>query len=126
VGELLPLERIVSSSLREKGFIADMGGNADWFAYHGPVRRDGRWNWVTFLDPGTGHRVALDLNPAPRGTVGQVISILGRPEEMRVLAPTYLAWFEQLVERFESGRYRFADHDGFTAVDTWNPDVDVD
>jgi cell wall assembly regulator SMI1 len=125
-GELLPLEKIICTSVREMGFIADMAADpVSWhFEFHGPVRRDRAWKWIDVVDPGTGHRIAVDLNPAPSGAAGQVISVLGRPEAIWVLAPSYRVWFEQLVERFESGRYRFAEHNGLTAVDVWNPDVD--
>jgi cell wall assembly regulator SMI1 len=128
-GELLPLEMIVRSSVRERGFIADMAGDpAMWpFEFHGPVRRDRAWKWIDVADPGTGHRIALDLNPAAGGAQGQVISILGRPEAIHVLAPSYRIWFERLVERYESGRYRFQAQEGrLTPVDVWNPDVDAD
>jgi cell wall assembly regulator SMI1 len=125
-GELLPLEKIIDSSVREKGFIAAMAADPImWhFEFHGPVRRDRRWKWIDFVDPGTGFRIALDLNPGPRGKAGQVISILGRPEAIWVLAPSYRIWFEQLVERFESGRYRFTKSEENSVVDVWNPDVE--
>jgi hypothetical protein len=37
-------------------------------------------------------------------TVGQVLSIVHDPPSLFVLAPSYRAWFETLVERYESGQ----------------------
>lgn len=102
-GELLPLQRVVSATINAKQSMPVQ----EWlemFQYSGPVRRDGMWRWLVIVDPGTGDQLALDLNPAPGGNVGQVISISQDPG-LAVVASSYRAWFEQLVERYESGRY---------------------
>ena len=124
-GELLSLDQIVAGTAHERQYIAHMSPDARSFIYKGPVRRDGKWNWIPILDPGTAHRIALDLEPATRGQRGQVISILSGPEALIVLAPSYREWFELLVERFEAGRYLFAEQDGhLSPMDRFNIDFE--
>ena len=90
------------------------------FEYNGPVRRDGNWSWIIFVDSGSGDALGLDLNPAKQGQIGQVLSILHDPSSLLVLAPSYRDWFETLVTRFESGRYLFVEEDGeLEAIDTF-------
>ena len=73
------------------------------FEFDGPVRRDGDWSWIVFANPGSGDRLGLDLRPADGGQVGQVLSIVHDPDCLFVLAPSYRAWFETLVQRTSRG-----------------------
>jgi cell wall assembly regulator SMI1 len=96
----------------------------DGYELRGPVRRDGEWDWIDFCAPGTGHRLAVDLSPASEGSLGQVLSVF-REDEIIVLAGSYRAWFEQLVERYEVGRYFFREEDdGLRAYDRWSSDAE--
>ena len=96
----------------------------DRYELRGPVRRDGKWDWIDFCAPGTADRLAVDLSPAPGGQVGQVLSVF-RDNEIVVLADDYRTWFEQLVERYEAGRYFFKSEDGgLMPYDRWNADAE--
>lgn len=110
-GELAPLSWVVHCT---KEFRANnvWQNHADSFEYEGPVRRDGKWDWLIFVSAGTGDHLGLDLNPAEGGQIGQVLSIIHDPSCLLVLAPRYRAWFETLVERYESGRYMVAEDHG--------------
>jgi cell wall assembly regulator SMI1 len=127
-GELLPLELIVSSTQRERQITAQTVqlarefGEAALYECRGPVRRQPVWDWIDFVDAGTGDRLALDLNPAPGGTHGQVVSIVHDPSMLIVLSRSYRQWFEDLVTNYETGRYFFGEQDGLlTALDRFNP-----
>jgi cell wall assembly regulator SMI1 len=123
-GELAPLSHIVETTLEARELIRDsLAADAKSFEYDGPIRRDGKWSWVVFVDAGSGDTLALDLNPDKRGDIGQVLSIIHDPGSLLVLAPSYRKWFQTLVERFESGRYIFEKVDGeIEALDTFSPD----
>lgn len=61
-----------------------------------PVYRE-YWSpgWLPFSIDGGGNSYAVDLSPAPGGTVGQII-IMGPDEDhRRVLAPSLSAWLQQ-------------------------------
>jgi cell wall assembly regulator SMI1 len=115
--ELAPLDHIVRCTLQQREYMHD-GALAEYAAdyeFDGPVRRDGDWSWVVFADPGSGDQLGLDLRPADGGQFGQVLSIVHDPPSLFVLAPSYRAWFEALVERYESGQYTVVNQD------TWHP-----
>lgn len=123
-GELLPLGRIVHATLREQEGLREWSSDRfDLFGEcDGPVRRGGGWSWITIVDPGSGDRIGLDQNPPPDGRLGQVLSIVHDPGQLLLLAPSYRAWFEGLVERYESGRYAFEREGGsLSAVDRLEP-----
>jgi cell wall assembly regulator SMI1 len=132
-GELAPLDLIVSSTQIGRETLAygigDGDGDDDMdadeaFEIRGPVRTDGKWNFVSFVDAGTGDTLAVDLAPAAGGADGQVVSVIHDAPTLIVLAASYREWFERLVERYEAGRYYFGDQDGaVTALDRWNPEL---
>ena len=49
----------------------------------------------------------LDFNPAPGGTVGQVVRYLHDPDSYAVIAPSFDAYLQQLID----GGYAFIDED---------------
>ena len=112
-GELAPLSQVVSTTFSMRAAMEEYWRPwTDDFEYDGPIRRDGNWSWIIFIDAGSGNQHALDLQPAEGGHVGQVVSILHDPSAFLFLAPSFRAWFEALVERYETGRYYFAEIDG--------------
>ena len=130
-GCLASLSHLVERTLADPGMIPDIASLANDFEYEGPVRRDGVWSWLVFVDSGSGDTLTLDLDPAEGGQVGQVLSSIHDPSCLLVLAPGYREWFETLVTRYESGRYVVAeDDDGeFEAIDTFatlSDDSDAD
>lgn len=80
--------------------------------FDGPVRQEPPWQMVVFVDPGSGDVLAMDLNPASEGNRGQVLAINHDPSQLIVLAPSYRDWFEELVKRYESGRYVIQNMEG--------------
>ena len=123
-GEPASLDVIVRATLVERGLFERAPGWVDRYELRGPVRRDGKWDWIDFCAPGTADRLAVDLSPAAGGQQGQVLSIF-RDNEIVVLADGYRTWFEQLVERYEAGRYFFKEEDGaLVAYDRWNPNAE--
>ncbi|WP_412460371.1 SMI1/KNR4 family protein [Pseudomonas sp. SC11] len=57
----------------------------------------------------------LDFNPAPGGTVGQVVRFIHDPDEYRVIAPSFEAYLELLIEAdypFVNDFYDDDNHDG--------------
>jgi len=49
----------------------------------------------------------LDFDPAPGGTVGQVVRYLHDPDSYAVIAPSFDAYLQQLID----GDYAFIDQD---------------
>lgn len=61
--------------------------------------------WVDMLHDGGGNFVAIDLNPAEAGTVGQVITY-GRDESVRfVIAENVIEFAEEYYRRLIEGRF---------------------
>jgi cell wall assembly regulator SMI1 len=109
-GELAPIDHIVNSSLSRGQWAGEVlpleSLRGDEF--DGPAPRNNCASWIVFVDPGSGDVLALDLAPGPCGQRGQVVAIDHGPARLTVLAPSYRAWFEELVTRYESGRYIIA------------------
>jgi cell wall assembly regulator SMI1 len=109
-GELATIDHIVNSSLSRRAWdgevlpLESLRGDE----FDGPVLRDNSESWIVFVDSGSGDVLALDLAPTPGGQRGQVVAIDHDPPRLIVLAPSYRAWFEELVTRYESGRYIIA------------------
>src|ERR1700722_13261758 len=60
-GELAPLSLIVDSTIRLREAIEDnLHSWADKFEHEGPVRHDGKWSWLIFVDAGGGDLLGLD------------------------------------------------------------------
>jgi cell wall assembly regulator SMI1 len=112
-GGLAPLSLLVENTHRCQKDIEEYRANrASGFEFDGPVRRDGNWSWISFVESGSGDLLGMDLKPDKGGKIGQVLSILHDPSCLLVLAPSFRDWFATLVTRFESGRYAFVDEDG--------------
>jgi cell wall assembly regulator SMI1 len=78
------------------------------------VRNDAHWRpgWLPIMDA-DGDKLALDLDPAPGGTAGQVIAWSntgGRP--LRVLSPSFAIWLACLAERLDKRRFRLDEFGG--------------
>lgn len=59
--------------------------------------------WIPFAIDGAGNGFAVDLDPGPNGTVGQVISFGVDESLRRVLAPSAEAFLQWFAEAIESG-----------------------
>ncbi len=102
----LSLERIVENwrgwkQVRDAGRFdgiqsePEAGIRADW------------WNpkWIPFTHDGCGNHDCLDLDPAPDGEIGQVISMWHDDVERSILASSFREYVEQFVDDLEAGEY---------------------
>lgn len=109
-GEFAPLDLIVRSSNTYNA--TDWSEQLEHYEFDGPVRRDAALRMLVFVDSGSGDVLAMDLNPPPEGAYAQVVAINHDPPQLIVLSPSFRDWFEELVARFESGRYTIRETDG--------------
>ncbi|MGL6096438.1 MAG: SMI1/KNR4 family protein [Fimbriiglobus sp.] len=74
----------------------------------GPAKAEW-WNrkWLPFTENGGGDHMCIDLDPAPGGTVGQVIDFRHDAGPRRVPAPSLRVYLEQLAADLETGRLRY-------------------
>ncbi len=63
------------------------------------------WNskWIPFTHDGGGNHLCLDLDPAPGGHVGQVITMWHDTQERELMYPSFMAWLEHILAGLESG-----------------------
>ncbi len=76
----------------------------------GPVRDDW-WNlrWVPIAHNGAGDLLSLDLEPAPGGHVGQVITFWHMDEKRERLSGDFHSWLQGFAEDLEKGKYKVED-----------------
>jgi cell wall assembly regulator SMI1 len=67
------------------------------------------WNvkWIPFTHNGGGDHHCVDMDPAARGTVGQVIQFNHEVGVHSVLAPDFATYLTQFASNLEAGHYRF-------------------
>ena len=65
------------------------------------------WNtkWIPFTHNGGGDHLCLDLDPAPTGTVGQVISMWHDMDAREWKAISFAEYFEEYVAGVLAGKY---------------------
>jgi len=104
--ELLSLARIGEVWAFWKDLL-DGGGFADSVAEGGPGVRADWWNarWVPLTCSGSSNYNCLDLDPAPGGRAGQVISVWHDDGDRDALAPSFRVWLEDFAGALESGGY---------------------
>ncbi|MGN6319908.1 SMI1/KNR4 family protein [Trinickia sp.] len=66
----------------------DSGVKDDWF----------NLGWIPFTADGMGNCLCLDLDPAPGGTVGQVIRVWHDDERRECLALSFEQWLDRTVK----------------------------
>ena len=68
--------------------------------------------WIPLTRDGTGNHIGLDLDPWPRGRIGQII-LFGRDEAVKVVLAELLGKFlEWIADLLESGNVRFDAYEG--------------
>lgn len=81
---------------------------------HAPgIKRDW-WNplWLPFVNDFNGNPDLLDLDPAPGGTYGQIISMDHETSDRGTPVPSIVPWFEAYVRAVEAGAYAYDDDYG--------------
>lgn len=117
----MPLESVLSGWNTWRDLEADSQETEGHVSYPpGAIKaQDINLGWIPFLEDKGGNEVGVDLNPAPAGKVGQVITY-GRDEEHKdVLAPSLEAFLTEYVARLEAGRVRVVLLEGFSKP-TWD------
>jgi len=111
--EFLSIERVIQEWENWKAIFDDAGleGMAD-FAEAVEVRDTGLvrreyWipGWVPFTVDGGGNSLAVDLDPGPLGTFGQVIVIGSDEDYRRVVAPSIGAMLSLLITKLQQGDF---------------------
>lgn len=76
----------------------------------GPVRAEW-WNpkWIPVADNRTGDLHCLDLDPAPGGELGQIITFWHMDEQRERLANNFQEWLQRYAEDLENGKYTVED-----------------
>ncbi|MBD1875506.1 SMI1/KNR4 family protein [Nodosilinea sp. FACHB-131] len=73
--------------------------------------------WVPIISDGSGNGLCLDLDPEGNGTRGQVIEFIHDSESREVIAPSFRALFEQLVNGVEEGSIVYNEEWGLISRD---------
>ena len=60
--------------------------------------------WVPFAKAIGGNQICLDFDPAPGGSVGQIVEFNHEAEGQRCLAPSFRVWLEMIAGDLETGR----------------------
>lgn len=79
------------------------------------------WNplWVPFTGDGFGNHLCIDLDPAPEGTCGQVITFWHDDSHRAIVAPSFEAWLQGYITALEKGEYIFVKRWGIVHKDTF-------
>lgn len=68
--------------------------------------------WIPITHDGGGNHHCLDLDPAPGGQVGQIISFWHDDAERTILAPSFSAWLAAYADALERGDKLYSDDYG--------------
>ncbi|NLR78558.1 SMI1/KNR4 family protein [Chitinophaga eiseniae] len=79
------------------------------------------WNplWIPFTSDGFGNHLCIDLDPAPGGKHGQIITLWHDDSHRAILAPSFEAWLEDYLTALEKGEYIFVKKWGIVHKDTF-------
>ncbi|MBA0166831.1 MULTISPECIES: SMI1/KNR4 family protein [Pectobacterium] len=78
------------------------------------------WNtkWIPFTHNGGGDHYCLDLDPAPGGQHGQIITMWHDMDEREKLSSSFAHWFQSYVSDVIAGKYVYSDeYGGLTPID---------
>ncbi|QJB34052.1 SMI1/KNR4 family protein [Chitinophaga oryzae] len=121
--QLLPLEEIINKWHYWHDLIAsgtftyndepiasepDTGIRSDW------------WNprWIPITADGFGNFLCLDLDPAPGGHYGQIITLWHDDGHREIVAPSFREWISNYLDALEKGDYIFVKKWGIVHKDT--------
>ena len=85
----------------------------------GPIRPEW-WNarWIPLTRDGGGNSHCLDLDPAPGGGVGQIITMWHDDDTREIVAPSFGAWLTQFADELDAGEYAYSEeYGGLVRVD---------
>lgn len=103
-GWLLSLEEIVERVKWSREMYDEVGESEDEpFKLTGPVVFHNRF--IDFTASENSDNLVVDLQPAPGGTVGQVVMMMTQPCQLGVIAPGISEFLDLIIEGFRRGRY---------------------
>src|SRR5262249_23689338 len=72
------------------------------------------WNsrWIPVLHNMGGDYLILDLDPTPKGDIGQLIEFYHEEGPTNVLAPGFGCWLSAYIQDLELGKYEFDEFSG--------------
>jgi cell wall assembly regulator SMI1 len=80
--------------------------------------------WIPFAYDYGGNHLGVDLDPGPRGIVGQVINFGSDEEDKYVVATSVAAFMKWLVDQLESGNFAISEEDdGSRSLNTKVPEL---
>ncbi|MEO0895713.1 MAG: SMI1/KNR4 family protein [Bacteroidota bacterium] len=103
--DLLSLDEMVEASFDMDEHVED----GDFGSNQRPESPEvkGMWwnpNWIPFASSTNGHFLCLDMDPAEKGSSGQVIAYFYDSGERPVLANSLKDWFEHTIKALEEGK----------------------
>ena len=112
-GDFLSLARIVDEWTVWKDLL-DSGTFDGTQSDPQPGIKSDWWNlrWIPITYDGSGNHYCADLDPAPGGTVGQIITMWHDGGEREVMATSFTHWLNQLADEFERGEWVYSEDDG--------------
>lgn len=122
--EFLSLERIkdewlIWKDLLDRGTFQTDDGH-DQGSDPAPGIRNVWWSakWIPLTYDGSGNHDCLDLDPAPGGSIGQIISMWHDDAAREIVAGSFRAWLVQYAEGLKSGQLVFSeDYSGIVRAD---------
>ncbi|MGI4789408.1 MAG: SMI1/KNR4 family protein [Janthinobacterium lividum] len=112
-GDFLSLTSITDHWQGWKG-VLDAGTFEGIQSYPGPGVRSDWWNprWIPITHDGGGNHFCLDLDPAPGGKMGQIITMWHDEGERVVVADSFRDWLTRLADEYEAGEWVYSEEDG--------------
>jgi cell wall assembly regulator SMI1 len=83
------------------------------------------WNtrWIPIAGNDSGDHYCLDLDPAPGGAFGQIISTYHDDPYRGVVAENFYCWMARFAEALQAGEYLYSeDHGGLVTVEEFEAD----
>ncbi|PSL48892.1 cell wall assembly regulator SMI1 [Chitinophaga niastensis] len=79
------------------------------------------WNplWIPITSDGYGNHLCIDLDPAPEGRYGQIITLWHDDGHRQILANSFEEWLRNYIIALEKGEYVFVKKWGIVHKDTF-------
>ena len=73
----------------------------------------GRLNilWIPITYDGSGNHYCVDMDPAPDGTSGQIITMWHDGGERELMADSFTDWLTRLADEYERGEWVYSEDD---------------
>src|SRR5262245_32493978 len=118
---LLPVSAIFQVWKMMTDLQAECNFGGDQFITTPQIKNDAhwRWGWIPFMDA-DGDKLVIDLDPGPKGKVGQIIEWSNSGSfPMTVLADTFADWLSDVADAFHKRRFQLTEY-GRISLNTTN------